>query len=186
MTRNYEQFTVRQLRELVWDKGLLSKRWMLNYVKKREAITLLVKYTAPEEVPEQYLERIRKRNADHRKKVYQSKKDRQAKFGAPLTREERVRLVMNTADSLIFKEKVEHPDGFTSYLGSTRGKFAFVFNDSAGTEYSFTKSEVQKMSSLGLYVPRGVMTNAATRPTQQTSNTKTRSKKLKDLFNEGS
>ena len=113
--------------------------------------------------------------------MYRSKKDRQAKFGAPLTREERVKLVMNTADSLLFKEKVEHPNGFTSYLGSTRGKIAFVFNDSAGTEYSFTKAEVQKMSSLGLYVPRGVMTNHKPQPADVP---KVRSKKLKDLFNE--
>ena len=184
MTRNYEQFTVRQLRELVWDNKLIAKRWMLNYVKKREAITLLIKYKTQDEVPDQYLARIRQRNSDHRKKVYKSKKDRQAKFGAPLTREERVKLVMNTADSLIFKEKVEHADGFTSYLGSTRGKIAFVFNDSAGTEYSFTKSEVQKMSSLGLYVPRGVMTNHKPKSPQTTSAPQTRSKKLKDLFNE--
>jgi len=87
---------------------------------------------------------------------------------------------MNTADSLIYKEKVEHEDGFTSYLGSTRGKIAFVFTDSKGTEYSFTKAEVQRMSALGLYIPRGIMTNSQVKPNS------TPSRKLRDLYNEGS
>jgi hypothetical protein len=180
MKRDYDHYTVRQLRELVWSNGLIEKRWMLNYVKKKEAIALLTKFTHPDEVPEKYLEKIKARSSDHRKKVYRSKKDRQAKFGAPLTREERLKLVMNTADSLIFKEKIEHDSGFTSYLGSTRGKIAFVFIDSSGAEYSFTKAEVQRMSALGLYIPRGVMTNAQTKPNTSTS------RKLRDLYNEGS
>ena len=180
MKRDYDHYTVRQLRELVWNNGLIEKRWMLNYVKKKEAIALLTKFTHKDEVPEKYIEKIKARSADHRKKVYKSKKDRQTKFGAPLTREERLKLVMNTADSLIYKEKVEHEDGFTSYLGSTRGKIAFVFTDSKGTEYSFTKAEVQRMSALGLYIPRGIMTNSQVKPNS------TPSRKLRDLYNEGS
>ncbi len=181
MKTDYDRYTVRQLRELVWDKGLVGKRWMLNYIRKREAITLLVKFDSADEVPEAYITTIKRRNSEHRKKVYQSRKDRQAKFGAPLTRDERVKRVMNTADTLIYKERVEHAEGFTSYLGSTRGKIAFVFQDSSGDEYSFTKAEVQKMAALGLYVPRGVLSGsqpkaaAATKP----------SKRLKDLFSEG-
>lgn len=181
MKTDYEHHTVRQLRELVWSRGLIEKRWMLNYVKKGEAISLLVKYESAENVPVEYLDTIKRRNSVHRKKVYQSRKDRQARFGAPLTREERVKYVMNTADKLTFKERIEHSEGFTSYLGSTRGKIAFVFCDASGVEYQFTKSEVQKMSSMGLYVPRGVLTGSKTTATPPKP-----SKRLKDIFNEGS
>lgn len=177
MKTDYEQYNVRQLRELVWSRGLLEKRWMLNYVRKREAITLLVKFDSAEQVPVAYVDTIRQRSSIHRKKVYQSRKDRQARFGAPLTREERVKYVMNTADKLTFKERVEHPEGFTSYLGSTRGKIAFVFCDASGTEYEFTKSEVQKMSAMGLYVPRGVLSGSKT-----TAEPVKPSRRLKDLF----
>lgn len=183
MPNSYDRHTVRHLRELVWDRGLVAKRWMLNYIRKKEAITLLVTYNSEAEVPVEYKELIKKRSADHRKKVYQSRKDRQAKFGAPLTRDERLKLIMNNAESLTFKDKVEHDDGFTSYLGSTRGKIAFVFNDANGVEYLFTKSEVQKLSALGLYVPRGVMNATKTTPT--TAKTERR-KRLKDLYNDGS
>lgn len=181
MKTEYDQYTVRQLRELVWNKGLVKKRWMLNYIRKGEAKTLLVKYNSVEEVPEAYITTIKKRSSDHRKKVYQSRKDRQARFGAPLTRDERVKRVMNTAETLVYKERVEHPEGFTSYLGSTRGKIAFVFVDDTGDEYSFTKAEVQKMAQLGLYVPRGVLTNTQAKPAKPAKP----SKRLKDLFSEG-
>jgi hypothetical protein len=174
MAKGYEQHTVRQLRELIWDKGLLPKRWMLNYVRKNEAIELLRRYENSEEVPEVYMKLIKQRSSEHRKKVYRSRKNRQAKFGATLSREERFKVVSNTAPSLKFKERREYDDNFTSYLGSTRAKTAFVFVDESDSEYLFTKGEVQKLASMGLYVPRGTLSS-------EPAPTKSR-KRLKDLF----
>lgn len=177
MTQEYEKYTVRQLREMVWLKGLLPKRWMLNYVKKAEAISMLVSFQHPHEIPVQYLETIKKRNSEHRKKVYRSRKSRQEKFGAALTREERLKFVINAADTLLFKEHHEIEDGFTSFLGSTRAKHAFIFVDSSDNKYMFTKAEVQKLSSMGLYIPHGILSVPST---AKSSNKKT----LRDIFSD--
>jgi len=177
MQKNYDAYTVRQLRELVWTKELVPKRWMLNYIKKKEAIELLVRFSSAEEVPDRYIDTIKSRNSQHRKKVYNSKKSRQKKFGATLTREERLKFVINSAERLLFKERKEVPEGFTSFLGSTRGKYAYVFVDVNEEEYLFTKLEVRKLSSMGLFVPRGAMTGSTAAP-------KTESRKLlKDILN---
>lgn len=179
MVMDYDTYTVRELRELIWKRGLMPKRWMLNYVKKKEAVTILSSFNTVNEVPEKYLETIKKRNSVHRKKVYRSRKSRQDKFGTALTREERLKYIVNTAERLVFKEKRDLADGFTSYLGSTRGKIAFVFEDANNAEYLFTKSEVQSLSSMGLYIPRGIM-NAGPTPHKETTK-----KRLKDIFGEG-
>ncbi len=179
MKKGYEQYTVRQLREMVWNKGLLSKRWMLNYVRKKEAINLLTKFSKGEDVPEAYVKVIKERSSKHRKKVYKSRKDRQALFGAPLSRDERLQVATKSASRLVFKERREYDVKFTSYLGSTRAKVAFVFNDPEGTEFLFTKSEVKKLSSMGLYVPRGILSSEATPKAGEPSR-----RRLKDLFGE--
>lgn len=175
---NYEKYTVRELRELIWSQNLIPKRWMLNYVKKAEAVAILTQFQSYEDIPNQYIETIKKRSSLHRKKVYNSRKYRQAKFGAELTKDERLRLVINSADKLLFKEKRELSEGFTSYLGSSRGKTAFVFNDIQGAEYLFTKSEVQKLASMGLYVPRGAMNSSPANIKQPSG------RKLRDIFSD--
>lgn len=178
MRPDYEQYTVRQLREMVWENKLLGKRWMLNYVRKQEAIDLLVKYSGNPPAPENYITVLKKRSSRHRKKVYRSKKIRAQKFGAELTKDERVRLAGNIADRLEFQERKEFSDGFVSYLGSTRGKFAYIFTDPTGKDYKFTKSEVQKLATYGLEVPREAFRTAA----QDNHAAPKTGKRLQDLF----
>lgn len=178
MGEDYDSYTVRELREKVFESGLIEKRWMLTYIRKKEAITLLSLYTSADEVPENYMKIIRERNSKHRKKVYMGRKRRQEKFGAPLSREERFKLAANEAESLKYKERKVLEDGFTSFLGSTRAKIAFVFVDGSGKEYLFTRSEVQKLKTMGLSVPRGVLTTSSQPKTEAAK----KSKKLKDLF----
>jgi len=84
------------------------------------------------------------------------------------------------ADTLSFVEVEHHEDAFTSYFGSTRAKAAFVFKDSSGDLYKFTRTEVEKLASLGLYLPRGVMSNSRTKADKPAKSTKT----LKDLFDD--
>jgi len=176
MGNNYEKMTLVDLRQLLWDKELLPKKWMLNYVKKAEAIHLLENLQTTNSIPDSYIKTIKERCSVHRKKVYRSKKKRQS--GAPeLTREERLKLVLNTADSLVFVS-IEETDGFVSYLGSKKGKVAFVFKDSKDTSYLFTRSEVEKLSNMGLYVPRGVLSSSRTKVQKPAKTTNT----LKDIF----
>jgi len=178
MAREQDKRTLVELRAMLWDRGLLPKKWMLNYVKKAEAIHLLKNVSSLEELPPNYVKIIKERCSQHRKKVYRSKKNRQSGFGTPLTRDERLRLVMNTADSLTFVEVKEFEDGFTSYLGSKRGKVAFIFKDAADSPYQFTRSEVEKLSGMGLYLPRGVLTTSRNKVQKPAKSANT----LKDLF----
>ena len=176
MDSKYEKLTLVSLRSLLWERELLPKKWMLNYVKKAEVIHLLENVQANTGAPESYIKTIKERCSAHRKKVYRSKKNRQS--GVPdLTREERLKLVLNTANSLIFVS-VEETSGFTSYLGSKKGKVAFVFKDSNETVYQFTRSEVERLSSMGLYIPRGVLSSSRTKVQKPVKATNT----LKDLF----
>jgi len=178
MSRSHDKKTLSELKALLWDRGIIPKKWMLNYVRKSEAVHLLNNITTAEELPQNYIKTIKERCSQHRRKMYKSKKDRESGFGTPLTREERLRLVMNTAVSLTFINAQPRPDGFVSYLGSKKGKTAFVFKDSSETVYLFTRSEVEKLSSMGLYVPRGTLTasrNKIQRPAKS-ANT------LKDIF----
>lgn len=178
MVDKFEHLTLVQLREELWARGLIPKRWMLNYVRKAEAIHLLNNISSKDELPASYVKTIKGRSSVHRKKVYQSRKKRKAGFGASLTKEERLKKVANMADALIFVEVEHNEEPFTSYFGSTKAKLAFVFRDSSGTTYKFTRTEVEKLSALGLYVPRGVMSNSRTKVDKPAKATKT----LKDIF----
>jgi hypothetical protein len=178
MPDNYEHLTLGKLKEELWAKGLIPKRWMLNYVRKSEAIHLLTNVESPEAVPTNYVTIIKQRCSNHRKKVYQSRKNRQEGFGAALSKEEKLKKIANTADTLIFVELENHDSAFTSYLGSNKAKLAFVFKDQSGTLYKFTRTEIEKLASMGLYVPRGVLSSARTRIDKPAKSTKT----LKDIF----
>jgi len=178
MADKYEHLTLVQLREELWDRELIPKRWMLNYVRKAEAIHLLNNISSKAELPSSYVSTIKDRSSAHRKKVYQSRKKRKAGFAASLTKEERLKKVANTADTFTFVEVEHNEEPFTSYFGSTKAKIAFVFKDKTGTIYRFTRTEVDRLSALGLYVPRGVMSNSRTKVDKPAKSTKT----LKDIF----
>jgi hypothetical protein len=178
MSVHYDKYTLVVLREKLWDSGAVPKKWMLTYIRKSEAVYLLNHLSVQPTLPDNYVKTIKERCSQHRKKMYRSKKDRENGFGTPLTREERLRLVMNTADALIFVEVKEFADGFTSYLGSKKGRTSFTFNDSSGAVYMFTRSEVEKLSSMGLYIPRGVLTASRNKVQRPAKSAKT----LKDIF----
>jgi len=178
MSSKYNHHNLTELRQRLWDSGVVPKKWMLNYIKRAEAIYLLDNITPPNIMPDNYTKIIKERCSKHRKKMYRSKKNRQAGFAAPLTREERLRHVMNTAEALTFVEINEHKEGFVSYLGSRRGKVAFTFKDSSDATYLFTRAEVEKLASMGLYVPRGVITSARNKIQKPAKSTNT----LKNIF----
>jgi len=178
MAKDYENSTLTVLREELWKRGLIPKRWMLNYVRKSEAVHLLTHVNSIEDLPVNYITTIKKRCSAHRKKVYQSRKTRQGALGASLSKEEKLKKMLNTADTLVFVEVEQTEDGFTSYLGSGKGKLAFVFKDASDTIYRFTRTEVEKLASMGLYIPRGVLSSSRTRVDQPAKSTKT----LKDIF----
>lgn len=178
MSNQYDTYTLKELKELLWEHGLVPKRWMLNYIKKAEALYLSNNLDTFKELPDSYLKVIKERCSKHRKKVYKSRKNRDKDFSTSLTKEEKFKLILNTAESLIFSEVIEVPEGFTSFFGSTRGKLAFVFKDVSGTEYMFTRSEVEKFSKSGLYVPRGILSVSRTK----TSKPAKSANRLKDIF----
>ena len=183
MFNNYSDYNVRQLRETVWDRGLLPKKWMLNYVKKDEALTLLAQEqllngNLQEEVIPEYTEEIKVRVSEHRAKSYRAKKDRKEIFGIQsATREERLKSVLNKIGTLEFREKQRYEENFTSSLGSTRGNIAFIFTDPFGDVYQFTKNEVQLLLENGLELPRGILTSFAPNNSKASIGPK-----LKDIF----
>lgn len=170
--------TLVKLRNEVWGRSLVPKKWMLNYIRKNEALYLLNNLKHGETAPESYISTIKYRCSVHRKKVYQAKKDRSKIFGTGLTKEERYRKVVNTADTLSFVRVDQNEEPFVSYFGSTRGKVAFVFKDSNDDEYLFTRTEVEKLASAGLHIPRGVISSLRTKTDQPAKATKT----LRDIF----
>lgn len=178
MADSYEHLTLVQLREELWTRGLIPKRWMLNYVRKAEALHLLQNIQSQDELPKSYVKTIKDRSSAHRKKVYQSRKKRKAGFATSLTKEERLKKVANIADTLSFVEVEHNDEPFTSYFGSTKAKLAFVFKSTDGEKYRFTRTEVERLIALGLYVPRGVMSNSRTKVDKPAKSNKT----LKDIF----
>lgn len=178
MSSSYDNYTLNDLKDLIWGRGIIPKRWMLNYVKKSEAVYLAENIFSAEDLPKSYVKVIKERCSKHRKKVYRSRKNRQLELSSGLTKEEKIKRVLNTADSLIFVEAVDVPEGFTSYLGSSRGKLAFVFKDPEGVQYKFTRTEVEKLAKAGLYVPRGVLSVSRTKMNKPAKASNT----LKDIF----
>lgn len=169
-----------KLRNELWSRKYIPKKWMLNYVKKSEAIYILNNFSSQSDIPKSYIETIRSRCSIHRKKVYKAKKDRIKNFGTNLTKEERYRKIINSADKLVFVEVEQNDSAFTSYFGSTKGMTAFIFRDSNNELYRFTRTEVEKLVSLGLYLPRGVLSTSRTKVSKPAKSTKT----LKDIFAE--
>lgn len=178
MPSNNDTRTLTELKELLWTRGVIPKRWMLNYIKKAEAVYLADNVKEGDGLPDAYLTVIKERCSKHKKKVYRSRKNRQQSFSSDLTKDEKLKLVVNTANSLVFSEVVEVEEGFTSYLGSSRGKIAFIFHDAANSEYKFTRTEVEKLVKLGLYIPRGVLSTSRTKIQKPAAS----SKRLKDIF----
>lgn len=178
MSDSYKKMTLYELKEILWVRGVIPKKWMLNYIKKAEAVYLATNVHSSEEMPDAYIKVIKERCSKHRKKVYRSRKNRQNTFATELTKEEKLKRVINNADALIFIETLDQPEGFTSYLGSSRGKLAFVFKDTNDNKYMFTRTEVEKLAKAGLYIPRGVLSTSRTKVQAPPK----ASNRLKDIF----
>lgn len=171
---DYREATVLELRELLWDRSLVSSRWMLTYIVKAEAVSLL---KDGEEVSKEYTEILRERQSKHMKNALTARKNRAQQFGVnTLTHEERVKVIIDLHGELKFLEARTYEDGFTSATGSRRGKYAIALTSPSGEEVIFTKGEARIASSLGVSIPFSAFSNAK-------SNT-TSGKTIKDVFGE--
>lgn len=173
---SYRDCTVLELRELLWDRSIVSSRWMLTYIRKGEAISLL---ESGEEVTDEFVALLRERQEKHMKKALSARKDRAKQFGvSSLTHEERVKVVIDTHGELRFLESRSYDEGFTSATGSKRGKHAIVFLNPQDQEVVLTKGEARIASSMGVQVPFSAFSNA--KPYKKNGK-----KTLKDVFGEG-
>ena len=176
MGNNYKDQTLPELRELIWERGLVDQRWKLNYIRKNEAVSLLERYATSAEVPDTYIKVLEERRVRHRTSVRRSRKNRKLAFGVKLTKDELRRRAQNKAPQLKYKGKRVIEEGFVSYMGSTRAKMAVVFEDDVGTEILLTTTEAQKLVAYGLKAPKQAFTNYANKKRHRTT--------LNDVFNQ--
>src|SRR5688572_366311 len=155
---DYRDSTVLELRELLWDRSIVPSRWMLTYIRKAEAVSLL---ESGEEVTEDFVTMLRARQDKHMKNALSARKHRAQQFGvSSLTHEERVKVIIEQHGELKFLESRTYDEGFTSATGSKRGKHAIAFLNPKGEEVILTKGEARIASSLGVSVPFSAFSNA--------------------------
>lgn len=172
---DYRDMTVLELRELLWDDSIVPSRWMLTYIRKAEAVSLLKE---GEELTEDFTSVLRERQEKHMKNALLARKDRAQQFGVSnLTHEERVKVVIDAQAPLKFLEVRTYDDGFTSATGSRRGKHAIIMTNATGEEIVLTKGEARIASTLGVSIPFSAFSSA--------KSTKGLGKKtVKDVFGE--
>lgn len=143
--------TVRELREMLFEHGLVSDRWMLNYIKKHEARTILEK---EKKVNSRMVVVLRERQRKHLDGAAAARKRRADMFGIEdLTRPEMVAKLVSENPDLKFLGLRRFDEPFVSATGFKRGKIARVFVNDAGTEMLFTKAEAEMLEEHGIKVP---------------------------------
>jgi len=163
--------TVVRLRELLIERGLVSSKWMVYYIKKHEALKIL---EVEKPVNSRMVEVLRERQGRHMSKAVASRKRREMMFGiAELTRDEMVQRLVVEHPGLKFSEVKTFSDGFESATGYRRGKQAIVFVDDSGDQVMLTKSEAKMAESHGIRIPSLAYTSSAP---------DARTKTFKDIF----
>lgn len=147
----YDRLNIRQLQELLWERELVPKRWMLFQLKRHEVIRILELNRAITEKDQTTLQNRQKRKTQ---KSMKAAKDRTQQFGtSKLTPEERLKQAIDTRGPLTFRGMREFEEPFESAAGSRRGKVAVVFTDSEGNDFLLTKGEAEKAKGMGVPVP---------------------------------
>jgi hypothetical protein len=172
---DFRDMTVLELRELLWDNSIVHSRWMLTYIKKAEAISLLKE---GEELTDEFTKILRERQARHMSNALAARKNRASQFGTSgLSHEERVKVIIEAKKPLKFLEVRTYDDGFTSATGSRRGKHAIVLVSESGEEVVMTKGEARIASTLGVSIPFSAFSSAkSSKPLGK--------KTIKDVFGE--
>ena len=160
----YTSYTVRELREMLWEAEAVPRRWMLSYIKKQEAVDLMSALDTTSEtetivLPDDYQQALKARQDSHVKKAQRAKKNREEQFGvSATTHRERLRIIHESAAPLLYTGKAFFEDGFTSAAGSVRGKMALKFQtDQEDDVYLFTRAEAQILQEWGVEVPSGAL-----------------------------
>lgn len=165
---------VLDLRELLWERGLVERRWMLTYIKKAEVVEILTKGVPP---PEPYIALLRQRQKTHMTKATSARRDRAARFGvATLTPAEKIQRILHENPILEYVGTRVFPDGFESASGYRRGTRAIVVRTPDGAELLLTKGEAEMLRDLGIGIPHSAFsaTKKVARPTT--------ARTMKDMF----
>lgn len=156
MSSNYDAQNISTLRNILRDRGIITKTWMLNYVRKSEAIYLLsfddtLDHTLT--VPENFRLILKHRRKESVKKYNQNRAYRQRSFSIDNpTKEEVLRHLAMTKADMKFLRHETHPEGFDSVTGHTRASLALVFTDGI-SEFMVSKAEAKKLESFGISIP---------------------------------
>ncbi|MCW4026126.1 MAG: hypothetical protein NWE76_01415 [Candidatus Bathyarchaeota archaeon] len=136
---------------MLWDRKLVSSRWMLTYIRKAEAVELL---EAEQLISDDFVSELRQRQATHMEKAIAARKSRAERFGvSSLTHQERVEILVKENSPLEYVGTKTFEDGFESATGSRRGKYAVILKNADGEELLFTKGEAKIASAAGVSIP---------------------------------